>query len=129
MIDQEMVRFLEAKVAEAREELERRQRAFQEYIGTPPDLEAEGDQPQPRDIWAKVLATGIHLSRQELLDLLHAAGWTAKYEQRAFSRAINTNVSSGNLAVTAEGRYYQPDPEEKQRILNEWRDRKNTSSK
>lgn len=68
-------------------------------------------------IIADALKSGIGLTKQEIYELLMAAGWTTTYEGRDFSRIINTNVFSGNIKLAEDGRYYRPSEEERIRIL------------
>lgn len=135
MIDLEMVQFLTRKRDEAAadakrtaDELARCEATLQQYLSggpvsdeLPPDDE---DDTKPFEIWNQVLANGVRLTRQEMFAALKAGGWVRQYEKRSFSKAINTNVSTGNIALDADGRYYKPTPQERERILNAWREQR-----
>lgn len=134
MTDPEMVHFLTRKRDEAAQEarratdeLARCEATLQQYLsGAPiPDIPSDDDDDtKPIEIWNQLLGQGIKLSRQEMFAALKAGGWARQYEVRAFNMAINTNLATGNIVQDADGLFYKPTPQERERILNAWREKR-----
>lgn len=128
MNNDEMLRFLDTELErakakekqaeealqQAREDVQRIERARAAYSATPKEVEPA--EVRPHRIIPIIFAGGKRLDREQFRKALKAAGWSVTYEERELNKLINANKKSGYLAQDGP-LFRHPDDAERERTL------------